>query len=64
MNPDKRVAALRVITNEECRQTFGSAVVDSSLCVSGAEGSNICAGDSGGPLAIGSGNNRVLVSNF
>lgn len=51
---------LQVITNAECARTFGN-VVASTLCVSGAGGST-CAGDSGGPLAIGSGATRTLVS--
>ncbi|KAL0878447.1 hypothetical protein ABMA27_003545 [Loxostege sticticalis] len=60
-NPDKRQANLLVITNDVCRQTFGNTIVASTLCVSTTHGSSTCPGDSGGPLAIGSGNNRILI---
>ncbi|XP_013138333.1 PREDICTED: collagenase-like, partial [Papilio polytes] len=50
-SPDLMQGRLQVITNEECRQVYGPAiVVASSLCVSGAHGTNVCIGDSGGPL--------------
>ncbi|VVC87695.1 unnamed protein product [Leptidea sinapis] len=53
---------LRVITNVECRNTFSSSiVVASTLCTSGQGGVGTCGGDSGGPLAIGSGNSRILI---
>ncbi|XP_063828922.1 collagenase-like [Ostrinia nubilalis] len=54
-------ANLLVITNDVCRQTFGNTIVASTLCVSTAHGSSTCPGDSGGPLAVGSGNNRQLI---
>ncbi|KAL0828779.1 hypothetical protein ABMA28_003694 [Loxostege sticticalis] len=60
-NPDKRQANLLVITNDVCRQTFGGTIIASTLCVSTTHGSSTCPGDSGGPLAIGSGNNRILI---
>ncbi|KAL0828776.1 hypothetical protein ABMA28_003690 [Loxostege sticticalis] len=60
-NPDKRQANLLVITNDVCRRTFGNTIVASTLCVSTTHGSSTCPGDSGGPLAIGSGNNRILI---
>ncbi|CAH0625334.1 unnamed protein product [Chrysodeixis includens] len=60
-NQAKSHVTLQVITNGVCQQTFGSAIVSSTLCTSGAGGSSTCSGDSGGPLAVGSGNNRVLI---
>ncbi|KAL0878442.1 hypothetical protein ABMA27_003540 [Loxostege sticticalis] len=60
-NPTKRQANLLVITNAVCRQTFGNNVIASTLCASTNHGSSTCPGDSGGPLAIGSGNNRILI---
>ncbi|XP_026741727.1 collagenase-like [Trichoplusia ni] len=57
----KSHVTLQVITNAVCQQTFGGAIVSSTLCTSGAGGASTCNGDSGGPLAIGSGNNRVLI---
>nr|AAX62029.1 chymotrypsin-like serine protease [Ostrinia nubilalis]AAX62030.1 chymotrypsin-like serine protease [Ostrinia nubilalis] len=60
-NPGKSQANLLVITNDVCRQTFGNTIVASTLCVSTAHGSSTCPGDSGGPLAVGSGNNRQLI---
>ncbi|GBP43790.1 Collagenase [Eumeta japonica] len=46
--------SLQVITNAVCQQTFGSDVIASTLCTSGAGGRGTCGGDSGGPLAISS----------
>lgn len=60
-NQAKRQVNLQVIANSECRRTFGPLVRDSNICTSGAGGRSVCAGDSGGPLAIGTGNNRILV---
>nr|AGU27161.1 serine protease 13 [Antheraea pernyi] len=51
---------LPVITNAVCAQTFGN-VIASTLCVSGANGRSTCPGDSGGPLAVTSGGQRVLI---
>ncbi|CAH2064755.1 unnamed protein product, partial [Iphiclides podalirius] len=46
--------SLRVITNAECLNVYGDPfVISSTLCVSGEGGRNICRGDSGGPLAVG-----------
>ncbi|XP_004922846.1 collagenase-like [Bombyx mandarina] len=63
IRPDqaKRVATVRVITNNECRNVFGSMVRDTIICTSGAEGRNICGSDSGGPLSIVNNNRRVLI---
>ncbi|KAL0878452.1 hypothetical protein ABMA27_003550 [Loxostege sticticalis] len=61
-NPDKRQANLLVITNAVCDMTFQPGIViGSTLCVGTTHGSSICSGDSGGPLAIGSGNTRILI---
>ncbi|CAH0625333.1 unnamed protein product [Chrysodeixis includens] len=60
-NQAKSHVTLQVITNGVCMWTFGSAIVGSTLCTSGANGASTCGGDSGGPLTIGSGNNRVLI---
>ncbi|CAG4984061.1 unnamed protein product [Colias eurytheme] len=53
--------SLRIITNAECRNTFGSTIIDSTLCTSGENGRSTCGGDSGGPLAIGSATSATLV---
>ncbi|XP_072946644.1 collagenase-like [Epargyreus clarus] len=45
--------SLPVITNDECRRTFGNNIISSTLCTSGAGGKSTCSGDSGGPLQIG-----------
>ncbi|CAH2102184.1 unnamed protein product [Euphydryas editha] len=61
-NQVKRHVDLQVITNAACASVFGSnIVVDSTLCVSTTNGRSTCFGDSGGPLAVGSGSNRVLI---
>ncbi|GBP43783.1 Collagenase [Eumeta japonica] len=52
---------LQVITNAVCQQVFGSSIIASTLCTSGAGGRSTCGGDSGGPLAISSGGQNVLI---
>ncbi|KPI92521.1 Collagenase [Papilio xuthus] len=47
-----RSVNLRVISNAECRSTYGNVIQDHHLCTSGAGGVGICAGDTGGPLVI------------
>ncbi|XP_046969197.1 collagenase-like isoform X2 [Vanessa cardui] len=62
-NQAKSHVNLQVITNAVCANTFGSSViVSSTLCTATTGGQSTCGGDSGGPLAIGSGNSRTLVS--
>ncbi|XP_039756114.1 collagenase-like [Pararge aegeria] len=52
---------LQIITNAVCQRTYGSSTVAAStLCVATPNGQSTCPGDSGGPLAIISGNNAVL----
>ncbi|XP_072947044.1 collagenase-like [Epargyreus clarus] len=51
---------LQVITNDECRRTFGNNILASTLCTSGANGRSTCNGDSGGPLVVSSGQ-RILI---
>ncbi|CAG4984073.1 unnamed protein product [Colias eurytheme] len=61
-NASQRNVSIRVITNAECRNTFGTRiVVASTLCTSGEGGRGTCGGDSGGPLYIGSGSGRTLI---
>ncbi|CAK1549510.1 unnamed protein product [Leptosia nina] len=55
----QREVNLRVISNSECQRTFWM-VSNSHLCVATQSGST-CRGDSGGPLAFGTGNGRVLI---
>lgn len=54
--------AVPVISNAACAQTFGPAVLPSTLCTSGAGGRGTCSGDSGGPLAVAAGGQDVLVT--
>lgn len=61
-NQFKSHVTLQVITNAVCRVSFPANVIDSTLCTSGAGGVGTCGGDSGGPLTIGSGTQRQLVS--
>ncbi|XP_034834729.1 collagenase-like [Maniola hyperantus] len=61
-NQVKSHVSLQVITNAVCARTYGtSTVVASTICVATPGGRSTCGGDSGGPLAIGSGNNRELI---
>ncbi|XP_072946886.1 brachyurin-like [Epargyreus clarus] len=52
-NQALRHVTLPVISNDECRRTFGNSIIASTLCTSGANGRSTCQGDSGGPLQIG-----------
>ncbi|GBP41792.1 Collagenase [Eumeta japonica] len=52
---------LQVITNAVCQQTFGNIVIASTICTSGAGGVGTCGGDSGGPLALDWGGQRILI---
>ncbi|KAA5615512.1 trypsin-like serine protease [Pseudomonas aeruginosa] len=62
-NQQKRQVSLQVITNAVCARTFGNnVIIASTLCVDGSNGRSNCSGDSGGPLPIGSGGSRQLVS--
>ncbi|CAH2981553.1 unnamed protein product [Chilo suppressalis] len=60
-NQGKNHANLLIISNAECMTTFGPTIISSTLCARGQNSASICPGDSGGPLTIGSGNNRQLV---
>nr|AAU06478.1 late trypsin [Culicoides sonorensis] len=54
---------MRIISNGQCREIFGSVIRDSSLCAVGKNLSrqNVCQGDSGGPLVVKEGNSTVQV---
>ncbi|XP_072947043.1 collagenase-like [Epargyreus clarus] len=57
-NQNLNHVTLTVITNDECRRTFGNTIIASTLCTSGAGGRSVCQGDSGGPLRI---NGPILI---
>ncbi|CAG9564984.1 unnamed protein product [Danaus chrysippus] len=57
-----RYVTLQVITNDVCRGTYPSTVLDSNLCVAAPNGRSTCGSDSGGPLAIG--NTMIGVTSF
>lgn len=42
-----RFVARPVITNTECAATYGSSIIDSTICVSTTGGQGTCSGDSG-----------------
>ncbi|XP_047535648.1 collagenase-like [Vanessa atalanta] len=61
-NQAKSHVQLQVITNAVCANTFGPfVIISSTLCVATPNGQSTCGGDSGGPLAIGSGSSRTLI---
>lgn len=53
---------LEVISNAECRASFGSFVFDTTLCTRGTGPVGVCSSDSGGPLSTVIDNETVLVS--
>ncbi|XP_050347628.1 collagenase-like [Nymphalis io] len=58
----QRHVSMQVITNAVCSNTFGpSIIIASTLCTATSGGQSTCGGDSGGPLAIGSGSSRQLI---
>ncbi|XP_068627404.1 collagenase-like [Battus philenor] len=48
---------MQVITNNVCRNTFGSTIIASTLCTATTGGRSTCGGDSGGPLVA---NNQLI----
>nr|ACM40875.1 trypsin [Culicoides nubeculosus] len=54
---------MRIISNTECKKTYGLSVQDSTLCAVGKNraSQNVCQGDSGGPLVVKEGNSFVQV---
>ncbi|XP_034834730.1 collagenase-like [Maniola hyperantus] len=58
----KHEVSLQVITNALCARTYGTTtVVASTICVATPNGRSTCPGDSGGPLATGTGSSRKLI---
>ncbi|TMW46907.1 hypothetical protein DOY81_008015 [Sarcophaga bullata] len=52
-------AYMRVISNADCKKTYGPIVTPSNICVSTYYGISTCQGDSGGPLVLDS--SKVLI---
>lgn len=57
------VRASVYLSNQECRNTYGNSIIDSTLCAAWTtrSGQSPCNGDSGGPLTAVSGNQHYLV---
>ncbi|KAL7025811.1 hypothetical protein ACKWTF_013646 [Chironomus riparius] len=56
-----RFIKVPVISNQECSQVFGNAILSSNLCVSTIGGRSPCPGDSGGPLTTQIDLNRTVI---
>ncbi|CAH1636844.1 unnamed protein product [Spodoptera littoralis] len=52
---------LPVISNDECKQAYGSIILPGIICTGSVVGKNICTGDSGGPLAVQRNNSPVVI---
>lgn len=51
----------RIISNSQCALTFGGFIIDSTICLSTAGIRGPCDSDSGGPLTVQSGRNRLQI---
>uniref|UniRef100_A0AAR2II40 chymotrypsin n=1 Tax=Pygocentrus nattereri TaxID=42514 RepID=A0AAR2II40_PYGNA len=61
LTPDKlQQVALPLLSNEDCKNYWGSNISDVMICA-GAAGASSCMGDSGGPLVCQKGNVWTLV---
>ncbi|KAL0840002.1 hypothetical protein ABMA28_015329 [Loxostege sticticalis] len=60
-NQELREVTMQVISNEACAAAYAKGWVISSTLCTNSTGRGICHGDSGGPLTIGSGSDRVLI---
>ncbi|CAO1364180.1 unnamed protein product [Diamesa serratosioi] len=52
ISPVLRFVALPVISNADCAKSYGSIIISSNICTSGANAKSSCQGDSGGPKTI------------
>ncbi|XP_061401170.1 serine protease 1-like [Musca vetustissima] len=59
-----RYADMKVISNTECKKTFGNTITESNICVSTSGGISTCNGDSGGPLVLKSSKVQIGLTSF
>ncbi|XP_044266759.1 brachyurin-like [Tribolium madens] len=50
--PELQYVGLAVISNEECKLTFGSQITEEMVCVDGNYNQGTCLGDTGSPLVV------------
>ncbi|XP_044267531.1 brachyurin-like [Tribolium madens] len=50
--PELRYVTVDIITNLECKATFGSQITENMVCVRGSNIEGPCYGDTGGPLVV------------
>jgi len=60
----RTVGNLPVVSNEECRETYGEALFEETICIDSAGGRGVCSGDSGGPLVLESTGVQFGIASF
>lgn len=62
-SPDLLMVPVRILSNDECSETYGSSIRNSTVCAffSTEPPQSACQGDSGGPLTYNSTEGAVIV---
>jgi len=60
ISDDLREVVTKVLTNQQCAQTFGNIITPKQICLDGAGGKSACNGDSGGPTVLADRENTLV----